>query len=76
MHRVGTNNISSNCQNGHYKRNLVMDTTHLTGPISSNFAFVSSLKGVDASTHTSPFFNLMAVDRPPTGNSPKRANGL
>jgi hypothetical protein len=37
---------------------------------------VSSVSGVDASTQTPPCLNLIAVDRPPIGNNPSRANGL
>jgi hypothetical protein len=49
---------------------------HLTSPNSSIFMRVSSVSGVDASTQTPPCLNLIAVDRPPIGNNPSRANGL
>jgi hypothetical protein len=50
--------------------------THLTGPISVSFVFVSSSNGVLASSQTplSPD-SLIAVDRPPMGNTPKREKG-
>lgn len=40
--------------------------------------FVSSVSGVDASTHTSPVESWMAVERPPQGKSPRgpRPKGL
>lgn len=49
---------------------------HLTCPSSSNLAFVSVSKGVDANTHTPPLLSRIAVDRPPTASKPSRANGL
>jgi hypothetical protein len=49
---------------------------YLTGPNSSNLDFVSSPKGVDAKTQTLPLLNLIAVDLPPIGINPNRANGL
>jgi hypothetical protein len=52
------------------------EITHLTGPIPSRAVFVSSVRGVEASTHTSPLDNLMAVERPPKGIKPNRKNGL
>jgi hypothetical protein len=50
--------------------------TDFTGPSSSNFALVSVFKGVDANTHTPPSFSWTAVDLPPMGIVPYRANGL
>jgi len=49
---------------------------HLTGPSSSSLVFVTESRGVDAKTHTPPLLSLIAVERPPTGNSPNRAKGL
>ena len=39
-------------------------------------AFVSSVRGVEAITQTSPFDNFIAVDRPPKGRMPNLENGL
>jgi hypothetical protein len=50
--------------------------TCLTGPISSSVVFVSSERGVEARTHTSPFDNFIAVERPPQGRKLNLANGL
>jgi hypothetical protein len=48
----------------------------LTGPILSIVSFVSVVNGVDTSTQTSPDESCTAVERPPIGIHPKRANGL
>lgn len=37
---------------------------------------VSGVKGVEASTQTSPVDSLIAVDRPPNGKIPNRVKGL
>lgn len=37
---------------------------------------VSSVKGVEARTQTSPDASLIAVERPPILNNPSRVNGL
>ena len=52
-----------------------IDGAHFTSPSSSNLAFVSVSKGVDANTHTPPLLSLTAVDRPPTGR-PRMYNEL
>ncbi len=49
---------------------------YFTGPISPILLFVSSFKGVDANTQTSPLLSFMAVERPPKGRKPSRAKGL
>jgi hypothetical protein len=54
----------------------VQKRTHFTGPISLSLAFVSGVSGVEAITHTPPSVIRIAVERPPTGIIPKRANGL
>lgn len=50
--------------------------TYLTGPSSLILVLVSWSRGVEASTQTPPSLNLIAVDRPPIGNTPYLANGL
>jgi hypothetical protein len=53
-----------------------VSVAYLTFPSSSSLAFVSVSNGVDANTHRPPLLSRIAVERPPTGNSPYRANGL
>ena len=58
-------------------RNVIThDLAYLTGPISFSVDFVSSVRGVDARTQTSPLESLIAVERPPNRKKPIRVNGL
>ena len=52
------------------------DPAYRTGPRVSMVVLVSVSNGVDARIHTPPSRSLIAVERPPTGNNPNRANGL
>lgn len=52
-----------------------LGTTYATRPISSSVFFVGSSGGLDTSTNTSLFFNLMPVDRFPMGK-PIRLKGI
>jgi hypothetical protein len=60
----------------YHTRGSESEGTHSTGPRASNFALVSGLNGVDATTQTPPPANFTAVERPPMWIHPKSANGL
>jgi hypothetical protein len=49
--------------------------TYLTVPIALIVAIVSLSAGLEASTKTSSFLSLMAVERPPMGKIPNREKG-
>lgn len=50
-------------------------STYLTVPMALMVSIVSLSAGLEASTKTSSFLSLMAVERPPMGRKPNRANG-
>ena len=50
--------------------------TNAIGPSPFSFALVSLSGMVDASSQTSPFESLIAVERPPKGKSLERLKGL
>lgn len=54
----------------------VDEHTYVTLPRLSSVFFVSSVRGVEARTQTSPVESRTAVDLPPTGTRLKRAKGL
>lgn len=75
---ISSNDIPSQVlsTNSHQRHTEAPDSTHFTGPRVSRAALVSDVSGVDARTQTSPDASWMAVERPPSGKSPRRANGL
>ena len=80
VHRVRAYNPSAECHRLHEHRARADEgegkNSHFTGPSSPSFSFVSASRGVEANTHTPPSRIRIAVERPPTGNTPNRANGL